>query len=1013
MARAGHTAERAHAPTPAPVATSSDIAAQTPDIGNQTLQAMLAGGLRPRLRIGGADDPEEREADNLAKSAMGSGRAPATPCHCGGFCPKCAGGNILRRKATSGDAPLRGVPRPFVGAGRNMDLATRGHFEHGFGTTLQHVRLHHDAHSAGVADRIGARAYAVGNHIGFASGEYSPGTLRGRALLAHELAHVALGHGGVRRKRDESGRIVAPEEKKEPPREDIAARPMGPMVYFRGVPVADDADFMRGQMRRLIALVGLDRADAWAEKFEKGDPGRPTALPIMAHTRAFSGNYRVRSPLDAQKDMRDEKIVADARETVLAAYKEVRADATGFIIGFEAAAIAITSDILNASEAKARAEQLRYGLQRTETITWRRQKQGDGGYVPIMDVKVSHSMENQPPGQALAGAAKDLLAKRGEISDLRRRQSALKKTRCHRGECYEYMSPGNTAEYARLGKEADTRQRELDILNGIYQERYPILGRLSNDQSALKALSKGPSASAAEVLNDQVGSTLENIKDVRANLYPGGKVNVWKLPDIMTLTHASFAGKSPPSQEAMRNRVIADKIAQVKADASFREKVLMALTIGLAILAAIPSGGSSLVAGASIVAGIGAFTLSAVQAAHSLDKYLIEKAMSGTDFDKARAISASEPSLFWVAVEIVGAIADLGPAVRGARMVLQAGRTAFSSVAGATRRYLASGTHSAEALADLRRAAEAAESASGVPGMASRLVGATERVAKSGGGAEKVLGKAAGHEAKAVAKSVKELEKGAGKAVGQAPTRLGGHTVSILPDGRVIRCSLPFCGIVQAEFAVELGRRHDLAERWFKLRDRAAAAAAKGDKAAADAVAKDIAALSDELEAVRRTTEIRIYRGVEPGSIDDMFLMDKRLVVDMEFIGKGKGGRNAAGWVRDADTYWQEILRRHPEAFSAENLRRIRGDPPLAGPVAPINDATFRSVFTQYDVKGMRSKPMVHHHIGGGGQAAAVPTPMHEGFGGIHNVEKQAGIWGSEDEIAEVLQRLLDKAPPS
>ncbi len=28
---------------------------------------------------------------------------------------------------------------------------------------------------------------------------------------------------------------------------------------------------------------------------------------------------------------------------------------------------------------------------------------------------------------------------------------------------------------------------------------------------------------------------------------------------------------------------------------------------------------------------------------------------------------------------------------------------------------------------------------------------------------------------------------------------------------------------------------------------------------------------------------------------------------------------------------------------------------------------------------------LIHHHIGGGGQAAAVPATVHNGYGGIHN----------------------------
>ncbi len=51
-------------------------------------------------------------------------------------------------------------------------------------------------------------------------------------------------------------------------------------------------------------------------------------------------------------------------------------------------------------------------------------------------------------------------------------------------------------------------------------------------------------------------------------------------------------------------------------------------------------------------------------------------------------------------------------------------------------------------------------------------------------------------------------------------------------------------------------------------------------------------------------------------------------------------------------------------------------------------------------------------HVGGGGHAAAIPSPLHPGSGGIHNVERGAGIWGADDPVAGVLQRLLEGTRP-
>lgn len=182
--------------------------------GNLLLQELFSGGLRPQLEIGGTDDPEERAADALANKVLRGG--PRAPCACGGSCPNCkAGGGTttLRRSPDavgtgSGNTARQNHARSaaFFGSGRNMDLASRAYFEPRLGTDLSQVRIHRDERTAQTARAIGAKAYTVGNNIGFARGQHNPATTAGRALMAHELAHVVLGHGGVRREGDGKGK---------------------------------------------------------------------------------------------------------------------------------------------------------------------------------------------------------------------------------------------------------------------------------------------------------------------------------------------------------------------------------------------------------------------------------------------------------------------------------------------------------------------------------------------------------------------------------------------------------------------------------------------------------------------------------------------------------------------------------------------------------------------------------------------------------------------------------------
>ena len=74
--------------------------------------------------------------------------------------------------------------------GRALDALTRAIFEPRFGHDFSRVRVHDDTPAVDSAQAVDARAYTAGDHVVFGAGEFSPGTRAGRALIAHELAHV-------------------------------------------------------------------------------------------------------------------------------------------------------------------------------------------------------------------------------------------------------------------------------------------------------------------------------------------------------------------------------------------------------------------------------------------------------------------------------------------------------------------------------------------------------------------------------------------------------------------------------------------------------------------------------------------------------------------------------------------------------------------------------------------------------------------------------------------------------
>ena len=83
------------------------------------------------------------------------------------------------------------------GGGRLLSRLERSFFEPRFGADFSNVRVHNDTQAASVARSVNSRAFTLGHNVVFGVGEYSPDTLSGRKLLAHELTHVVQQNGGL------------------------------------------------------------------------------------------------------------------------------------------------------------------------------------------------------------------------------------------------------------------------------------------------------------------------------------------------------------------------------------------------------------------------------------------------------------------------------------------------------------------------------------------------------------------------------------------------------------------------------------------------------------------------------------------------------------------------------------------------------------------------------------------------------------------------------------------------
>lgn len=166
--------------------------------------------IQSKLTVNTPGDIYEQEADRFADQIM---RMPEVElrrkCACGGGCPECQSQTEQLSRKTEQLQVKRiqendrggNVTPPIVNevlhsSGQPLDAQTRDFMESRFGYDFSRVRVHTDDQAVKSAQAVNARAYTVGQNIAFGERQYSPQTLEGRRLLAHELTHVVHQTGG-------------------------------------------------------------------------------------------------------------------------------------------------------------------------------------------------------------------------------------------------------------------------------------------------------------------------------------------------------------------------------------------------------------------------------------------------------------------------------------------------------------------------------------------------------------------------------------------------------------------------------------------------------------------------------------------------------------------------------------------------------------------------------------------------------------------------------------------------
>ena len=235
------------------------------------------------------------------------------------------------------------------------------------------------------------------------------------------------------------------------------------------------------------------------------------------------------------------------------------------------------------------------------------------------------------------------------------------------------------ASVAQLEAMLADKRRELKLRWIQLEQHNPMLAafrdRGGTPAEALETLTEGGEEQKQAVVA-QVLPKLRNLGRVRSKI-DEGDLQPLALPQVASMTRQRL--RVPAG--SMRDAVFRDEVDHAKSG-DF-DWAMLALSLGLAAITAIPTGGSSVIAGVKVAAELVMLGADVWQAGESLDDYATQKAACDTDLDQAKSLSDEEPSLAWLAVDLLAipqGVGSVRTSFREARQVIARARALRAAV---------------------------------------------------------------------------------------------------------------------------------------------------------------------------------------------------------------------------------------------------------------------------------------------------------------------------------------------
>jgi hypothetical protein len=809
---------------------------------------------------------QQSYGNRFAQRAL-AGRVVQRRCSCGGTCEECRAeeeGSAISPAESPGES-TRLIQRqpdtsssvtgaeskardliPSSTGGLPIDAAARAKLEKYYATDLSDVRVHTDSEDARSAESIDAQAYTAGREVYFGPGMYAPSSAAGQKLLAHEVAHVIQQSAGKRpsiaakttlgvkigavddpleAEAERAAKEFASGTEHADPDDDVRKRHQSPIQRFvQRAPDEPKRELPPGTYSLQVGpwTFTTDQVQLHYELMkivaERGLPGLEDALWYTRNVH----NPGLCDPLVEQSEACKQWITSKykVRDYMEVEVPNFRRWCEKELEYFEGKLRENLKKILAQNKKDTLAEMARYGITVTEEeIEVECMISEYGAYCPPNLTVTTYGMQTQSAESlGLADAAQILLDRANAINTKKNEQKSHLIRVCE-GPHACWREPDES--YASYGPIIQQMEADYTRIRKPLENKYPVLApfadKMDNPEGLATLANKDPSnANAkAKLVGAKLKETLLNIKKVEDK---GDDLNVWRLDKLVEVTKVTSGFKDHPA----RNGLVDWKFKDEK-PGPLSSILLLALNI-LALVFAAPTGGLSL----ALAAGVNA----AVAVVHIRD-YLLEQALAGSGLGAAKSLSENEPSLFWLAVEVIGAAVDVGAAAAAVTKT-------FANLAKLAKVAEEAGKGTEEAADAVKALKEAATHEPNgkvlVEGIERHFQGASKEgeILEAFGGTKK--------EAELFEASTKAADEAAQATVPSAKTIAGGEVKATRAG--LFSCHSP-CTTIRGKFAQELAAREDLNKRLLDL--EAELVAKQGDEAAMKSIAERAAKIEDEL----------------------------------------------------------------------------------------------------------------------------------------------------------------------